>query len=193
MNPSRLLPLFLDLEGRDVLVVGAGAVGAKKIRDLIGACAKVHVVALSAHDDVKVMDCDGEIRLESRAFDERDVDGKWLVVSATGIPEVERRVYAAAEKQHVFTIAVDDLASGSAASGSVIRRPPFVVALSSSAELPAMTRLLREILERALPEESWISAARALRAKWKADKTPMGSRFEELVALVTTKDASKEA
>lgn len=164
--------------------MGAGGVASKKIRDLVAACAVVHVVAPAVSDDVNALDCDGAIRLERRVFEERDVDGKWLVISATGVPEIERRVYQAAEKQRIFTIAVDDLASGSAASGSVIRRSPFVIAISSSAELPAMTRLLREVIEKALPEERWISAARALRAKWKSDKTPMASRFEELVQLI---------
>ena len=66
MTPSRLLPLFLDLDGRDVLVVGAGNVASKKIRDLVEACAVVHVVAPNVSEDVNAMDCDGAIRLDTK-------------------------------------------------------------------------------------------------------------------------------
>ena len=125
-----------------------------------------------------------EIHLDLRSFVEADVDDAWLVISATGAPEAEARVFAECQRQKKFVIAVDDLASGSAASGSVIRRHPFVVAISSSAEAPALTRLLREVLERVLPEQKWIHAARELRKKWKASGTPTASRFEELVKAV---------
>lgn len=174
-----------------MLVVGAGNVAARKVRDFIEAGAKVRVVATAAIPEIEARAKNGEIRLDLRSFEDRDVDDAWLVVSATGAPDVEARVYTAAEHQKKFVIAVDDLASGSAASGAVIRRPPFVVAISSSAELPAMTRLLREILERALPEDRWIREARDLRAKWKRQKTPMASRFEELVRAVS--DARSDA
>ncbi|MGH7328541.1 MAG: precorrin-2 dehydrogenase/sirohydrochlorin ferrochelatase family protein [Polyangiaceae bacterium] len=185
MDPSRLLPIFLDVQDRDVLVVGAGSVAARKIADFTDAGARVHVVAIEAIAEIEARAKNREIRLDLRSFEDRDVDDAWLVVSATGDPAVEARVHAAAEARKKFVIAVDDLASGSAASGAVIRRPPFVVAISSSAELPAMTRLLREILERALPEDRWIRAARDLRAKWKREKAPMASRFEELVRAVS--------
>jgi uroporphyrin-III C-methyltransferase / precorrin-2 dehydrogenase / sirohydrochlorin ferrochelatase len=184
VDASRLSPIFLDLIGRDVLVVGAGEIAARKIHDLIFAGARVRVVAEKANDEILAIADQAQIRLDLRLFAERDVDEAWFVISATGVPEIERRVFLECEKQKKFVIAVDDLASGSAASGSVIRRHPFVVAISSSAEAPALTRLLREVLERVLPDDKWIRVARELRKKWKASETPMASRFEELVNAV---------
>jgi siroheme synthase-like protein len=141
-------------------------------------------VAETAIPDVQRLADQREIRLDLRSFVARDVDDAWLVISATGIAAIEKLVFDECQQQKKFLIAVDDLASGSAASGSVIRRHPFVVAISSSAEAPALTRLLREVLERVLPEEQWIHAARELRKKWKASGTPMASRFAELVKAV---------
>jgi len=177
-------PIFLDLRDRDVLVVGAGEIAARKIHDLVAARARVRVVAPIVHPIVEQLADREEITLVRRAFEEKDVDGAWFVVAATGDPNVESLVFSAAESRHIFVLAVDDLAHASAASGSVIRRHPFIVSISSSAEVPAMTRLLREVLERALPEETWIQKARELRAEWKRSGTPMGSRFEELVRAV---------
>jgi uroporphyrin-III C-methyltransferase/precorrin-2 dehydrogenase/sirohydrochlorin ferrochelatase len=176
-----LYPLFLKLEGRDVLVVGGGTVAERKIADLAAAGARVRVIAPEATDAVKALAQAGEIKWLARPFDEVDTDGAWLVVAATSDIEVQRRAALAAEARRVFIIAVDDLPNATAYSGAVIRRDPFLVAISSSAAAPALTRLVREVLEQALPDPDWVEAARALRDRWKAEGTPMSSRFGELV------------
>lgn len=176
-----LFPIFLRLAGKDALVVGAGGVAERKIRDLLEAGAVVRVVAPDATTDVEALASRGEIDLSRRAFEESDVAGAWLVVAATPDPEVQRRVCDEANRLRTFAIAVDDPPHGSAYSASVIRRGPFTVAISSSGEAPALSRLLREVLEQALPETDWIDAARELREKWRREGTPMTSRFGELV------------
>ncbi len=187
MDHADLVPLFLRFGGRRVLVVGAGTVGTKKARDFVDAGAKVTVVAREASDEVKALAASGKVALALRPFETRDVNDAHLVVSATGDGGVQAAVFAAADARGTFVLAVDDPAHGSAASGAVVRRPPFLVAISSSGELPAMSRLLREILEAVLPEERWISAARALRARWKREKVPMSDRFEDLLRSLTEK------
>ncbi len=125
----------------------------------------------------------GEGRLEwsPRRFEESDLEGAWLVVAATGDAETQRRVAAAAERQRVFLLAVDDPPNASAYSGAVVRRPPFSIAISSSGATPALTRLLREIIEQVLPGDAWVEHAKKLREQWIADGTPVGERFGALV------------
>ena len=88
---------------------------------------------------------------------------------------------SAAGARRIFCVAVDDPENASAYSGAVVERPPFVVAISSSGATPALTRLVREVVEYVLPGDAWVEHARALRAKWLAEGTPMGDRFAELV------------
>jgi siroheme synthase-like protein len=78
-------------------------------------------------------------------------------------------------------VAVDDPPNATAYGGAVVRRGPVTIAISTSGEAPALARMMREVLEQALPDEGFIEAARALREKWRAEKTPMTSRFGELV------------
>jgi siroheme synthase-like protein len=177
-----LFPLFLRLEGRRVLVVGGGEVGERKVHELLAAGADVTVVAKSATARLVSDAGRRRITLHLRAFSSRDVDGVWLVIAATSDAQVNGRVARAAERRCVFVNAVDDPDRCSALFGSILRRPPFTVAISSRGETPALSRLLREILEQVLPEERWVERARALRARWKAKKTPMASRFGELVS-----------
>jgi uroporphyrin-III C-methyltransferase/precorrin-2 dehydrogenase/sirohydrochlorin ferrochelatase len=178
---ARTHPLFLILTGRRVLVVGAGSVGQRKIAELVDAGADVDVVAPHATPEVVDLAARGRIRYAARSFSPADVDGVWLVVAATEDAEVQREVAVAAKANRIFVVAVDDLPNASAYSASVVRRGPYTIAISSAGEAPALTRLLREILEQILPDEEWVSAAETLRAKWRAEGTPMGSRFGELV------------
>lgn len=181
MHDGGLYPIFLKLEGRAVLVVGAGSVAERKIEALLEAGAHVRVVAPEATQRVRELAERGALQLHARPFRDSDAEGAWLVVAATGDAGVQDAAARSAGARRAFVIAVDDPANASAYSGAIVRRPPFTVAISSSGETPALTRLLREIIEHALPAESWIAHARALRRKWRADTTPMGERFGELV------------
>jgi uroporphyrin-III C-methyltransferase/precorrin-2 dehydrogenase/sirohydrochlorin ferrochelatase len=176
-----LFPLFLDLEKKRVVVIGGGSVGARKVRELIEARAEVTVVAKDASPEVASLAAQGMIALRSRAFVPRDLDGAWLAIAATSDPEVNARVARAGEARRVFVNAVDDPTRSSAYFASILRRAPFTVAISSTGEAPALSRLLREVIEEILPGASWVEEARALRARWREERVPMGERFGALV------------
>jgi siroheme synthase-like protein len=192
MSETRVLfPLFLDLAGKDVLVVGAGVVATRKVAELVAVGANVRVVAPRVTEELTKAGASGTVTVVQRGFDERDVDGAWLVLASTDDAAVQKHVATACEKAHVFCVAVDDPPNASAYGGGVVRRGPVTIAISTSGEAPALARLLREVLEQALPDEGYVDAARALRGKWKADKTPMTSRFGELVQAFKERSSSK--
>lgn len=176
-----LLPLFVDLSGKDVLVVGGGPIAARKIAELVDAGASVHVVAKDVTPDLETLAASGDVTWTERAFEEHDVDGSWLIVAATDRPDVQKHVSLAAERARVFCVAVDDPRNASAYGGACLHRDPITIAISTAGEAPALARLMREVLEACLPEASWIASARELRARWKREKTPMERRFPELV------------
>src|SRR5271168_1355202 len=155
----RLFPLFLKVDGRVVLVVGAGVVAARKIAGLLEARARVRVVSPEATAQVQDRARSGLIEWIPRSFEERDIEGAWLVVAATGNAETQKRVAAAAEARCVFVLSVDDPPNSSAYSAAVVQRLPFVIAISSSGQAPALTRLLREIIEQILPSDDWVEHA----------------------------------
>ena len=178
---TSLLPLFLKLAGRTVLVVGAGPVAEGKIASLLEAGARVRVVAPQATEAVQRLAREGRIEWQPRPFDDADVADAWLAFAATSDAEAQARVAAATSARRVFCVAVDDPSNASAYSGSLVRRPPFTIAISSGGATPALTRLVREVVEHVLPGPDWVEHATRLRAKWLADGTPMADRFAELV------------
>ncbi len=173
-----LLPVFLKLGGRRVLLVGGGTVGAAKLDVLRRAGADVTVVAPAVHPSIRA----AGVRVQARAFAESDLDAVWFVVAAA-TPEVNRAVSRAAERRRIFVNAVDDPPNASAYLGGVVRRSGVTVAISTNGDAPALAGLLREGLDALLPTDldDWIETARCLRPEWKARNTPMPERRPQLL------------
>ena len=179
-----LVPVFLRAEGACIVVVGAGPIGTRKAMEWTEAGACVIVVAPEATHELREAALAKRLAYREKAFDAADLDGAFFVVAATNSSAVNARVAEAAKARGLFVNAIDDLPNATAYAASTIRRAPFTIAIQSGAEVPALTRLLREVLESVLPAESWISRARELRRRWKAEGTPMEARFPELLATL---------
>lgn len=168
-----LLPLFLNLRGRRVVLVGAGPVGASKMTQLLAAGADLVVVAPEVHVDIVA----AGVAVVRREFVPADLDGAWFVVAAAP-PAVNRQVAAAAEARHLMVNAVDDPPNATAYLGGVVRRDGVTIAISTSGHAPAMAGLLREALDTVLPHDlgAWMDVAREERLAWRRDGVPMEKR-----------------
>jgi uroporphyrin-III C-methyltransferase / precorrin-2 dehydrogenase / sirohydrochlorin ferrochelatase len=171
-----LLPVFLNLSGRPVLLVGGGPVAAAKLQQLLAAGATsnhIRVVAPSVDPSIEGTG----VAIEWRGFEPGDLDGTWFAVAAA-TADVNRRVAAAAEARRVFVNAVDDPANASAFLGGVVRRGGVTVAISTNGEAPALAGLLREALDALLPRElgRWLEESRRQRPRWRRHRVPMQAR-----------------
>jgi uroporphyrin-III C-methyltransferase / precorrin-2 dehydrogenase / sirohydrochlorin ferrochelatase len=193
---SDLLPLFVNLAGRRVVLVGGGPVAAAKLSQLAAAGARVRVVApviggrVAAQAALSLGAASGAseepaIEIIPRRFIPSDLDHAWLAVAAA-TPEVNREVAAAAEARQIFVNAVDDPANASAFLSGVIRRDGVTVAISTSGDAPALTSLLREALDAVLPRDlfAWMARARVARIAWKRDRVPMEARKPRLLRVL---------
>jgi uroporphyrin-III C-methyltransferase/precorrin-2 dehydrogenase/sirohydrochlorin ferrochelatase len=168
-----LLPLFVNLEGRRVLLVGGGSVAAAKLKQLLAVRAELFVVAPDVREEI-----DGAgVAVARRAFQPSDLDGAWLVVAAA-TPEVNQAVAAAAAERRIFVNAVDDPANASAFLSGVIRRDGVTLAISTNGAAPGLTGLLREGLDAVLPRDlgRWLREATWQRPIWRRTGVPMERR-----------------
>lgn len=183
-----LFPLFLRLEGRHVLVVGAGPVAASKLGRLIRSGADVTVVAPEMCAEVLA----APVRRVQRSFEPSDLDGVWYVVAAAP-PDVNRAVAAEAGARRIFVNAVDDPANASAFLGSLLERSGVLVSLSTHGRAPALAGLLREGLDALIPQEidTWLDEADRLRLEWRAQRVPMEERRPQLLDALIALHASR--
>lgn len=182
MTVEELYPVFLRLEGRRVVVVGGGPVAERVTLELLRARAAVRIVAPSLTKELRRRVARGDFEWKSRRFRATDVASAWIVAGATGDPKTQRSIARACEIRRCFLIAVDDIDNASAFGAAVVRRGPVTGAIATSGQAPALARLLREMFDSLLPNETWVEEAIQLRARWKEEKVPMDRRFPALLS-----------
>lgn len=162
---ANLFPMFLKLEGRSCLVVGAGKIGESKIRSLLVAGGKVHVVAPWATSAVAAWGKAGVLTWTAREFKGSDLDETFLVVAATSSVEVNGLVYREAQRRQILCNVVDDPERCDFYYPAVVRRGALQVAISTAGNSPALAQKLRRKFEAQLAPvyAGWIEELGKLR------------------------------
>lgn len=153
-----MFPIFLKLESRPCLVVGAGTVAEGKIQGLLAERASVKVVAPEATSQVRLWASAGLIEWYQREFESADLEGKFLVIVATSSRDVNTRVFTEAHAQGILCNAVDDPPNCDFYYPAVVRRGDLQIAISTGGHSPALAQRIRQELEQQFgPEyESWL-------------------------------------
>ncbi|KGD75071.1 sirohydrochlorin ferrochelatase [Tatumella morbirosei] len=145
------LPVFADLTGRPVLVVGGGDVAARKIHLLRRSGAVIQLVARELCPELQELHQQQEIQWQATEFAEQQLDTVFLVIAATDDSALNQRVFEAAELRQKLVNVVDDQSRCTFIFPSIVDRSPLVVAISSGGTAPVLARIWREKLEALLP------------------------------------------
>ena len=170
--------MFVKLEGRRVLVVGAGSVGEAKIESLLATDAAVRVVAPQASSRVREWARSGRIEWEAREFRAADLAGMFLVIAATGSPALHDEIYAEARSRGLLCNAVDEPERCDFYFPAVVRRGELQIAISTGGLSPALAQRLRKDLEQQFgPEwEEWVAQLGRTRDELQAIPMPPEQR-----------------
>ena len=142
-----LFPMFVKLEGRSCLVVGAGSVGEPKIGGLLASEASVRVVAPKARATVAEWARAGVIVWEAREFQSSDLDGVFLVIVATSFRDVNESIFLEARRRNILCNVVDDPKHCDFYYPAVVRRGDLQLAISTNGQSPALAQRIRRELE----------------------------------------------
>jgi siroheme synthase-like protein len=146
-------PAFLDLRGRQCLVVGGGPVGERKVRDLLACGATVILVSPRLTDGLVALVTERRLRHRARAFRDDDVRGCTLVMAATGVAAVDARVARGARRHRALVNVADRPRYCDFILPSVLRRGQLQIAVSTGGRSPGLARQIRLRLEPLLPAE----------------------------------------
>ncbi len=145
---TNLFPMFLKLQGRQCIVVGAGKIGEPKIGGLLETGARIRVVSLDASPVVREWARAGKIDLELRAFNSEDLDSTFLAVVATNSRSLNERVYHEAQKRGVLCNVVDVPDLCDFFYPAVVRRGNLQIAISTAGQSPSLAQKIRQQLEK---------------------------------------------
>jgi len=145
------LPIFIQLRGEPVVVVGGGEVALRKVELLLRAGARITVIAPELHDDLRALAEQNAIHFLSLPFQPHHLDGVSLAVAATNSREVNAAVSTAARARRVPVNVVDDAELSSFIFPAIVDRSPVMVAVGSSGRSPVLARRVRQQIETMLP------------------------------------------
>jgi precorrin-2 dehydrogenase/sirohydrochlorin ferrochelatase len=181
--------MFVKLDGREVLVVGAGRVGEPKIRSLLPTGAKIRVVAREASEAVREWGRNGEITLEERGFVPADLENVFLVVVATSSRDLNHQIYQEAQSRHILCNVVDVPEQCDFYYPAVVRRGDLQIAISTSGQSPSLAQKLRQQLERQFGPgyAHWVAALGETRRRVLASNLEPEHKRDLLQSLASAK------
>ena len=162
-----LLPIFLQLDGRPGLLVGAGAVALDKIGSLLKTGLRLRVIAPAAGPEIRQLAAEGKLEWVERPFRPADLEGNFLVIAATSDPQVNAAVYREAVARNILCNSVDDIPHCDFFFGSVVSRGSLQIAISTAGESPALAQRLRREIDEQLPADlgPWLENLGQLRCE----------------------------
>lgn len=160
-----LFPLFLKLEGKRCLVVGAGLIGLEKIESLLRCGAVIRVVAPHATARVQQLSGTGEIEWLTRRYEPGDAAGCDLIIAATNDRRVNQAVFEEASRRSILCNTADDPPLCDFFFGSVVQRGELQIAISTAGQSPALAQRLRREIDAQLPPDlgPWLEELGRLR------------------------------
>ena len=136
----KCLPINVNIDGLQTLVVGGGQIAYRKVLSLLEYGAKVKVVSPELVDELAALQ---DIEIVKREYVEGDIDGAILVISATSSQEANRMVYNHSSAAGILVNVVDQPELCSFIFPSVVSRGELIISVSSGGASPTLAKELR--------------------------------------------------
>jgi precorrin-2 dehydrogenase len=149
----RYYPVFVDIAGKPVVVIGGGNIAHQKVAGLLKAGAEVTVISPELNDEMDLLSREGQFRHILRNYEPGDLEGYVLAFVATDDRSVNATVAAEGKERRVWVNAVDDPPYCDFIMPAIAEQGDLIVALSTSGKSPAMARKMREAIEEFLTED----------------------------------------
>jgi precorrin-2 dehydrogenase/sirohydrochlorin ferrochelatase len=182
----RYYPIYLDLKGRDVLVVGGGAVAEGKALQLLEAGARVTVVSPELTEALRAAADRAEITYIGGSFAEGDLNSMFLVISATDDRKVNEKVAIAARERGALCNVVDQPDLCNFITPALVTRGELQISVSTGGGSPTLTQRVKREVAALIGEEYGVmlEIAAEMRAEAKDRVADFERRKERLRAFV---------
>jgi len=152
-NENGYYPLFLNVKGRECVVIGGGEVALRKVEVLLGYCAKVKVISPCICAELVELGRQNNIRVVERKYQTGDIEGAFVAIAATDNNEINELVVSEARQKSVLINVVDDAEKSDFIVPSCLHRGDITIAVSTGGKSPALARNLRLKLETVFGDE----------------------------------------
>lgn len=151
-------PMFVDLSEMKILVVGGGAIAARRVKTLVSFARDITVVAPKICEDIRVLEKAGHVRCLPRVYEDMDAKGAEMVLAVTDDRELNRRIAQVCRetekesKRRILLSVADDRTLCDFYFPSVIQTEGVTIGINSGGASPGTVKRIREKLERLLKQ-----------------------------------------
>ena len=154
-------PVYLNLDGKRCVIFGGGTIAEGKIKALRQSGAQITIISPVATPGIKKALSDGEVEWQERKYQAGDLEGAFIAIAATNVPDVNREIFKECESLGILLNAVDDTPLCTFIAPSIVKREPVTLAISTGGASPALARKMRETLSED-PNLKWADLANVL-------------------------------
>lgn len=182
----RYYPIYLDLKEREVLVVGGGAIAEGKALQLVEAGARVTVVSPELTEALRAAADREEITHLRGSFTEENLNGAYLVISATDDRKVNEKVAKAARGRGLLCNVVDQPDLCNFITPALVTRGELQISVSTGGGSPTLTQRVKREVSALIGEEygALLELAAEMRAEAKGRIADFDRRKDALRAFV---------
>lgn len=149
----RYYPVYLDLKGRDVTVIGGGKVAERKVRTLISSGADVTVISPDLTQGLKGLLTVRKIRYIKRRYRKGDLDNTVMALIATDDRATNEEIASSIKETNVLINIADIPGKSNFILPSIVERGDLIISVSTSGKSPAFAKQTRKELERIFGKE----------------------------------------
>ena len=146
-------PIYLDIENRDVVIIGGGNVCARKAETMMKYGARVTVVSPEFTGEIEQWANEGRLQLKRKAYDDSDLEGANIVIASTDIQSVNEQIAADCRARRIPVNVVDVTPLCEFIVPAIIETGSIQIAISTGGKSPALARTLKEDLQRSIGPE----------------------------------------
>lgn len=140
-------PIFIELEGKKILVVGGGNVAQRKIETFLEFGASVDIVSRKLTAKLKELVEEGRVRHIGREYDEECLKDASLIIIATNDKQLNHRISKSVREKGMLTNTVDQPSDCNFIVPSIVRKGELLIAISTSGKSPALAKKIRKEIE----------------------------------------------
>jgi len=177
-------PAFLNLQGKSVVVVGGGRVAERKVEKLLPFGPRIKVIAPKVTKNLSKLGEEGKVHLIRRRFLLSDLRGAFMVIVAVDDLKLQERIYRYSTKRGILCNSVDSPELCNFLFPALIVRGDTVVGISTSGKVPALSRALREYIQKVLPDNLEVLQANLEELR---KKLPRGKERQRLLVRLSRK------
>ncbi|HVR37594.1 MAG TPA: bifunctional precorrin-2 dehydrogenase/sirohydrochlorin ferrochelatase [Thermoanaerobaculia bacterium] len=146
-------PIYLDIEERDVVIIGGGEVCTRKAETMMKYGARVTIVSPAFTDEIERWAADGKLVTRRKHYEEGDLDGATIVIASTDDQSVNERIAADCRRRRIPVNVVDVTPLCEFIVPAILEKGSIQIAISTGGKSPALARTLKEDLLRFIGPE----------------------------------------